>query len=241
MPLEYDYSERLQRRGCMIGSIHWQRCLVVVGLIGAAFISIGGCQRAYYATLEKLGYHKRDLLVGRVQDARDAQENAKEQFQSALDQFRQVTHFEGGALQDQYEELSAELERSEASAEDVRRRIDAVEDVSEALFREWEEELEQYTNGNLRRASARQLAATRERYTPLIRSMKRAEAKIDPVLSAFRDQVLFLKHNLNAQAVASLQGELASIEMDIDALIKEMESAIAEADAFIKAIEQPAA
>jgi hypothetical protein len=29
--------------------------------------------------------------------------------------------------------------------------------------------------------------------------------------------------------------------MDIDALIKEMESAIAEADAFIKAIEQPAA
>ena len=87
MPLEYDGGERLQRRGCMIGSIHWPRCLVVAGLIGAAFISIGGCQRAYYATLEKLGYHKRDLLVGRVQDARGAQENAKEQFQSALDQF----------------------------------------------------------------------------------------------------------------------------------------------------------
>ena len=67
----------------MIGSIHWQRCLVIVGLIGAAFISIGGCQRAYYATLEKLGYHKRDLLVGRVQDARDAQENAKAQMPSA--------------------------------------------------------------------------------------------------------------------------------------------------------------
>jgi hypothetical protein len=191
--------------------------------------------------MEKLGYHKRDLLVGRVQDARNAQEDAKEQFQSALDRFRQVTHFEGGELEDQYNELNTELERSEASAEDVRQRIDAVEDVSEALFREWEGELDQYTNDKLRRASARQLAATRERYAPLIRSMRRAEAKIDPVLSAFRDQVLFLKHNLNAQAVASLQGELTSIETDINALIKEMEAAIAEADAFIKAIGQSAA
>jgi hypothetical protein len=191
--------------------------------------------------MEKLGYHKRDLLVGRVQDARNAQEDAKEQFQSALDRFRQVTHFEGGELEDQYNELNTELERSEASAEEVRHRIDVVEDVSEALFREWERELDQYTNDKLRRASARQLAATRERYAPLIRSMRRAEAKIDPVLSAFRDQVLFLKHNLNAQAVASLQGELTSIETDINALINDMEAAIAEADAFIKAIGQSAA
>lgn len=226
----------------MIGSGLWRRSLVLLlMLVGMAATSLVGCQRAYYAAMEKLGYHKRDLLVGRVQDARDAQENAKEQFQSALDQFRQVVHVEGGALADKYEALSAELERSEASAENVRQRIDAVEDVSEALFREWDGELDQYTNDKLRRASARQLAATRERYTPLMRSMRRAEAKIEPVLSAFRDQVLFLKHNLNAQAVASLQGELASIETDIDALIEEMESAIAEADAFIKAIGPSAA
>jgi hypothetical protein len=212
----------------------------LVVLVGTAMIFLGGCQRVYYATMEKLGYHKRDLLVDRVQEARNAQEDAKEQFQSALDRFRQVTHFEGGALEDKYNELNAELERSEASAEGVRQRIDAVEDVSEDLFREWEGELDQYTNEKLRRASARQLEATRERYAPLIRSMRRAEAKIDPVLSAFRDQVLFLKHNLNAQAVASLQGELTSIETDINALIKEMESAIAEADAFIKAIGQSA-
>jgi len=197
-----------------------------------------GCQSAYYATMEKLGYHKRDLLVSRVQAARDTQEDAKEQFQSALEKFSEVVNFKGGALEDKYHQLNTELTRSEASAAEVHKRIDAVEDVSEALFREWQGELEQYTNANLRRASARQLKATRQRYTPLMRSMRRAEAKIEPVLSAFRDHVLFLKHNLNAQAVASLQGELTSIEADIDALIKEMEAAIAEADAFIKALEQ---
>jgi hypothetical protein len=220
----------------MIGSIlRYRRLTLEIGMVLGL---MAGCQSAYYATMEKLGYHKRDLLVNRVQDARDTQEDAKEQFQSALEKFSEVINFKGGALEDKYNQLNAELERSEASAAEVHKRIDAVEDVSEALFREWQGELEQYTNANLRRASARQLEATRKRYTPLMRSMRRAEAKIEPVLSAFSDHVLFLKHNLNAQAVASLQGELTSIEADIDALIKEMEVAIAEADAFIKALEQ---
>lgn len=195
-----------------------------------------GCQSTYFAAMEQLGYHKRDLLVTRVKDARDSQEDAKEQFKSALEKFRAVLRFDGGELEDKYNQLKAELDRSESTASQVHSRIEAVEDVSEALFREWEAELAQYSNENLRRDSARQLNAARKRYAPLIRSMRRAESKIEPVLSAFRDQVLYLKHNLNARAIASLQGELTSIETDIDALIREMEAAISEADAFIKAI-----
>ncbi len=212
-----------------------QRVALVV-LLSTGLFAPSGCQNAYYAALEQFGYHKRDLLVTRVKDARDSQEEAKEQFKSALEQFSAVLNFNGGALEDKYKQLKAELERSESSASAVHSRIEAVEDVSEALFKEWEAELAQYTSENLRRDSARQLNAARRRYTPLIRSMKRAEAKIDPVLSAFRDQVLYLKHNLNAQAIASLQEELTSIETNIDALIREMEAAISEADAFIKAI-----
>jgi hypothetical protein len=205
------------------------------------FISIwsfvpSGCQRAYYAAMEQFGYHKRDLLVTRVQDARDSQEEAKDQFKSALERFSAVLQFDGGALEDKYKQLNAELERSESAASDVHNRIQAVEDVAEALFKEWEAELDQYTNENLRRDSARQLRAARKRYTPLIRSMKRAETKIGPVLASFRDQVLYLKHNLNARAIASLQEELTSIETRIDDLIREMEASISEADAFIKAI-----
>jgi hypothetical protein len=209
---------------------------ILVCLCSAWLFAPSGCQRAYYATWEKLGYHKRDLLVSSVKDARDSQAEAKEQFKSALEKFSAVLSFDGGALEDKYEQLKAELKRSESSASAVHSRIESVEDVSEALFKEWEAELDQYTNENLRRDSAQQLRAARKRYTPLIRSMQRAEAKIEPVLSAFRDQVLYLKHNLNAQAIASLQGELTSIETNIDALIREMEAAILEADAFIKAI-----
>ena len=209
----------------------------MLGIFLVLFVFVfAGCQSAYYGTMEALGHHKRDLLVDRVEDTRDAQQDAKEQFQSALEKFTEVVNFSGGQLKEKYTELNAELEKSESKAKAVRGNISDVENVSNALFKEWESELSQYTNDNLRRVSERKLEQTRRRYAQLIGAMKRAEAKIEPVLSAFRDQVLFLKHNLNAQAIASLQDELASVKADIALLIKEMEVSIAEADAFIKAM-----
>ena len=62
--------------------------------------------------------------------------------------------------------------------------------------------------------------------------MKQAETKIHPVLAAFQDQVLFLKHNLNAQAIASLRSEFVSIGINIAGLITAMEKSIHEANAF---------
>jgi hypothetical protein len=202
----------------------------------AIAVTISGCQSVYYNTMEKFGYQKREILVDRVKDARDENKKTAEQFNSALAQFSQVVNFEGGNLEEKHEQLNAEFQRCESSAEAVKKRIAAVEDVGEALFDEWEAELKQYTNTKLRRASQQKLVRTRRQYDQLIRSMKRAESKIDPVLSAFRDQVLYLKHNLNAKAIASLQTELISVENNVASLVREMEEAISEADGFIKAM-----
>ena len=211
-------------------------CVFVFVQLGTVVLALTGCQSAYYKTMETFGYHKRDILVNRVEDARDSQQEAKEQFQSALEKFSAVMDFSGGKPEQKYKELKTELERSESKAKAVRKNIGDVEDVSNALFKEWQAELSQYTNDNLRRASEQKLEQTRQRYSQLIEVMKRAESKIDPVLLAFRDQVLFLKLNLNAQAIASLHDELASVEADIALLIREMEASVAEADAFIKAM-----
>ena len=207
--------------------------IIVILYVLCLVVFTGGCQKAYYNTMEKFGVHKRDIMIDRVEEARDSQHAAKEQFQSALEQFSNVLNYQGGKLEDKYKTLQAEYDRSEAKADEVRDRIDAVEDVSEALFDEWEDELDRYTSKSLRRDSERKLSETRRQYEQLIKAMRRAEAKIDPVLNAFRDQVLYLKHNLNAQAIASLQSELVSVESDIADLIREMEKSIGEANSFI--------
>jgi hypothetical protein len=226
----------MQWRFSMKKSIEKNRSngIIVIAVIFLLF----GCESTYYKTMETMGYHKRDILVDRVEDARDAQEEAKTQFESALEKFSSVLGFHGGDLEEKYDQLKDEYDESVIKADAVRSRIAAVENVAEDLFAEWQEELNQYTSSSLRRSSARKLKETKSKYAQLIGAMKRAERKIDPVLSAFHDQVLYLKHNLNAQAIASLQSELASIETDVARLIKEMEASIKEANSFIRSMEK---
>lgn len=201
------------------------------------FLLLGGCSTMYYEGLEKIGIPKRDVMVYRVEKARDTQEETKEQFKSALEQFTAATNFSGGDLEAIYTKLNDEYEASVSKAEEVRSRIEDIEDVSQALFEEWEQEIAQYSNANLKRSSQNKLRTTKTHYRQLITSMKNAEAKIEPILSVFRDQVMFLKHNLNAQAIASLKSELGSIESDVSALISSMEKSINEANAFINTME----
>lgn len=202
----------------------------------SAMMPLTGCSSAYYATMETFGIHKRDILVDRVEEGRDEQEEAKEQFISALAAFEAVVGAQPSDLRDQYDQLSTQYERSRRQADDVHRRIERIEEVADDLFEEWNNELEDYHDADLRRASARQFEQTQDRYALLIDSMKRAESSMEPVLEAFGDHVLFLKHNLNAQAVASLQGVALDLSTEIGELIQEMEEAIAQADEFIQAM-----
>jgi len=201
-------------------------------------LALSACSTLYYEGLEKIGIPKRDVMVHRVEKARDTQEETKEQFKSALAQFTAVTNFRGGNLEKVYTQLNDEYEASVRKAEEVRSRIEDIEDVSQALFAEWEQEITQYSNANFKRSSRDKLNATKKHYQQLITSMKNAEAKIAPILTVFKDQVMFLKHNLNAQAISSLKGELGNIESDVSVLIAAMEKSINEANAFINTMEK---
>jgi DNA repair exonuclease SbcCD ATPase subunit len=216
-----------------ISILSWLVLIVVIFVL-----SLGGCSKAYYGAMEKIGIHKRDILVDRVEDARDAQSEAQEQFKSALEQFGSVIKIENTDLKKAYDKLNAEYEDSEKAAEKVSERIDKVESVAEALFDEWEEELNLYKSADLRRLSKQKLQTTKARYRKMITSMHRAEKSMTPVLRTFRDNVLFLKHNLNAQAIGSLRTEFSTLKGKIDGLIKNMNEAIQTSNKFIADIKQ---
>jgi ElaB/YqjD/DUF883 family membrane-anchored ribosome-binding protein len=212
--------------------------LTLMILLLAIPFAFSACDTAYINAMDKMGYAKRDLLSSRVKSARDAQADAKKDIQSALDQFGQVVTYQGGDLEATYKKLKSELQRSEDSAETVRNRIEAVENVADSLFAEWKTELGQYSNADLRRRSEAKLSQTKNRYNDMLGAMKRAEQRIDPVLRPLRDHVLYLKHNLNARALAAMKGELVKVDAQVDQLVREMNRSIAEADKFIQIMER---
>ena len=178
----------------------------------------------------------RDVLVSRVESARDVQIETAEEFKSALEKFKAVTHFEGGDLEKKFNGLNAAFEDSERAAQRVSSRIDRVTTAANNLLEEWREELDDYHDAAIRQRANQQFDATRLHADKMIAAMRKAEQKTKPVLGAFRDQVLFVKHNLNMQAISSLTQENDIIEQDVSALIREMEASIAEAEAFISSI-----
>jgi gas vesicle protein len=206
--------------------------LLLIISLGLSLLS-AGCSTVEYSIREKFGQHKREILVDRVQDAKESQEAAKTQFIDALTQFKSVTGFTGGKLEAKYDAVKKSYDACQARATDVSERIEAIEDVAGALFREWKSELAEYSSASLRQASERQLEQTRSAYEKLLVTMRHAESRMKPVLDTFKDQVLFLKHNLNAQAIASLGGVSAELQRDIDVLVRDMQRAIDDANKFI--------
>jgi chromosome segregation ATPase len=203
----------------------------------ATLVPSTGCQSVYYATMEKFGVEKRDLLKRAVVNARDEQKEAQVEFKDALTRMKEMYGAQGSALESKYGKLKSDLDSCTAQAGDVRKRINDMDRVANDLFVEWEKEIGQYTNPTFASESRRQLSETRSRYSQLASALRSAESRMDPVLKSLTEHVLFLKHNLNAAAIASLKGEATQITSQIDSLLQQMNASIAEADAFIKTLQ----
>jgi len=211
--------------------------IVLAAVLLALCVAPSACDSIYYGTMKRFGVEKRDILIRRVRDARKSQEQAKEDFRTALERFKSVVAVEDSTLEDKYNALNKELERAESRANEVHDRVKSVRDVSKDLFREWQNELGQYSDRRLRSESERELRETRAKAGAVLAAMERAERRLEPVLRPLRDRVLFLKHNLNARAIGALDKELVGVQANVDSLLVDLEKSIAEADAFVSAME----
>jgi len=199
-----------------------------------AFLGFFGCQKTYYTFWEKMGKEKRHLLKEQVEKAQSEQQEATEQFKDVLTRIKDMYGFEGGELEEFYNSIKADYEESERRANDVRRRVEKVEEIATDLFNEWKKELQEISSSQLRSESKKSMRATIERYARLQTAMTKAEASMEPVLKRLKDYVLYLKHNLNAQAVGALKGEVDDIEVEVGRLIEDMGKSIDEADRFLQ-------
>lgn len=212
------------------GSLQMARVVAVCSTL----LVLAGCATVQYSALEKVGIHKRDILVDRVEDARDSQTETREQLVSAYEELSSLIGYEGGELEEKYKRLSKQVERSQESTEELDDHLDDIDRVSEDLFDEWQSELELYSSATLRAEQEKKLALARKQFAMMRKRMQTARDRVDPVMAVLNDNVLFLKHSLNAQALAALRGQASVLEGQVDVLIRDMQIAIEEADAFIK-------
>ncbi len=213
------------------------RTLVLLLALAGALPFAAGCRSVYYDVWETLGKEKRDLLKSEIRGMMGDQRDAELAFSTALDRMKQLTGFDGRELEAQYDRLKSAHADAASAAGDIDDRMDDIHNVAADLFSEWEAEISTMTTPVLRDASRRQLTETRHRYANLDRNLNSTRASMTPVLGFLRDHVLYLKHNLNAQAVGALGNEMSSVERDIDGLKASIQHSIDEAQRFIASMQ----
>ncbi len=199
-------------------------------------LSCTGCTTIYYAAWEQLGKEKRDLLRDNVEAVHKDQEEVSEQFEDALTRIKELYGFDGGDLEKRYDALKRDYDSSVSAADALRDRIERVNAIADDLFSEWETELGSISDPNLRQRSRGKLDETKSRFRRMSDSLGTSERSMDPVLQKFEDQVLFLKHNLNAQAVGGLEIEVQDIEREVGRLIEDLRVSIRRSDEFIQSL-----
>lgn len=210
----------------------------ILVLIAATAVCLTiGCQTTYYTVWEKLGKEKRHLLKDNVEAAQSEQEEASKEFKDALTRVKEIYGFQGGDLEAMYDKLSDDYKACEDRAAAVEDRIDKVERIAADLFDEWENEIDEMTNATFKANSRESLQATKRRYARLNKAMVKAQSRMEPALRHLRDYVLYLKHNLNAQAIGALGQEVQGIEGEVETLIADIARSVKEAEDFLKTLE----
>jgi Protein of unknown function (DUF2959) len=204
--------------------------------LGLAMVALSGCTRSYYKAMRTFGKEKRDILVSRVKDSKKDQQQAKEQIKTTMESFQALTGFQGGSLEKNYKTLNGEYEKAADSAQKLHNRIDSIDQVSGDLFKEWQKEIDGMQDKKLKAQSAVMLRQSRLNEAGYVKSMRQTEARMTPVITAFHDQVTFLKHNLNARAIGSLKGTSAKMSTDVDVLMISLDGSMAQADTLINSL-----
>jgi hypothetical protein len=210
---------------------------VIFGLSGCENPVKRAVRNAKYSGYEMFGIQKRDLLKRSINENKEDQKEAAETFSDSLEKLRTLYGMESTDLERKYSAVKSSYDESERKASAVINSRKQMETVAGDLFREWEKEINEIQTPSMKSESKAKLKESRARFSELNRGLLASEKKMNSVLALLKDHVLFLKHNLNAQSLLGLDKERSRVENDIQALIKEMNSAIAQSDQYLKSIE----
>lgn len=198
-----------------------------------SFIVLSSCSTIYYNFWETLGREKRDLLKSEMLSADSSHTEVKEELEDSLHRIRSEYDFKEGSLEKTYDSLSADYEDISSRSNELSDNIDKSEDIANDLFSEWRKEALSLNKRKYRKDSLTKLKKTKISFNDTLSSMRHVEKNMRKILKQYKDQVTYIKHNLNAKVIGSLQLEMKSISSEMEKLIVQIDRSKSKAKKFI--------
>jgi hypothetical protein len=135
-----------------------------------------------------------------------------------------------------YNSLQKEMENTEKRRATIGEVAATMSAEADTLFKQWTDSAAAIENADLRKKSEERLAATKASYAEIGTVGQKASDLYGPFMKDLQDQVTFLGHDLNAEAVASLKPEAAKINEAASKLIQSIDDTITTANTNIGAL-----
>jgi Protein of unknown function (DUF2959) len=181
------------------------------------------------------------LMVTIEDVARESETSQKETVAAvqALQKFA-AANFGNDALA-AYAELKQAVEHSEQREEALRRSLEPMKAAADTLFQSWTTDLDAFGSPELRQRSKERLENNRARFQAILKTAGSALASYTDINRRLRDHVLFFDHDLNAEALAAVQGEVRSMVKMANDLGDKLGECRTVARAYVESVNLPMA
>lgn len=176
-----------------------------------------------------------DELLRRIERVQAESAVAKESAHSALNELCTLVSpgFKGDAAM-AFAKFVAASDASEEQGETLRDSVEPMRDAADALFRRWTKDMEAFGNSRMRQRSQTRLDETRTSYQSIVGASQAAQIALDAFHDDLRDHATFLRHDLNANSVASLRGDVRQLREQIEGLDMRFDATVAAARAYVE-------
>ena len=175
-------------------------------------------------------------LVKKAGSTAEAITQAKLQFQKTMDVYNAVLADDAKDRKALYKKLQGEMETTEKRRADVLRADDEMKTDADIVFKSWADSTGAIASPDLKKRSEERLAKTKERCAQIQAAGHRVGEAYLPFMSTLKDQVTYLGHDLNAEAVASLKKDAAKVNAQAQEVTKRVDEAVATINASIGAL-----
>ena len=208
--------------------------LVIAGLPACAFVNdlISG----------NTGPADVDDLVASVERVNSELDASKTKLLGAVQTLQKVTapDFKGDAVEG-HKELVRAIDDSEDQTDDLRKSVERMQAEAEPVFNQWTKDLEGYSNPEMRQRSQARLAAARERYDAVVAAVTPVLVECEAVNQTLGDHALFLKHDMNPAALATIQDDVKKVAKEAADLDGAFNAGKAATRAYVDSASQPKA
>jgi len=203
-----------------------------LGVLGG----LAALSHALAAQAQDEGVKRVEQLVKSAGSTVQAIGDAKLQFIKTIDVYNSILAEDAKDRKKLYKKLQSEMAATQEKRAEVGRRADHMRLEAGIVFKSWADSTVGIESPDLRKRSEERLEKTKDRCAEIQSAGQSAVDVYAPVMKALQDQVTYLGHDLNAEAVASLKPDAEKVNAQAQELTKRLDEAIAVANQNINAL-----